>query len=88
VHQARAREIGIRYFERLLAEPVGEGARNERRLVVAEGMIRGPEQYGLLATHLVDQAGASAIFNDALRLQSDVTADDGGVLDSLLPKPQ
>jgi hypothetical protein len=87
-HQARAREIGIQYFERLLSEPVGEGARNERRLVVAEGMIRGPEQYGLLAAHLVDQAGASAIFNDALRLQSDVTADDGGMLDSLLPKPK
>jgi hypothetical protein len=88
MHQARAREIGIQYFERLLSEPVGEGARNERRLVVAEGMVRGPDQYGLVATHLVDQAGASAVFDDALRLQRDVLADDGGVLDSLLPKRQ
>jgi hypothetical protein len=84
-HQARAREIGIQYFERLLAEPVGEGARNERRLVVAESMPGGPEQYGLLAAHLVDREGAERIFGDASRLQWDVLADSGGVLDQLLP---
>jgi hypothetical protein len=87
MHQARAREIGIQYFERLLGEPVGEGARNERRLVVAEDMTRGPEQYGLLSAHLVDRAGAWKIFADPSRLQWDVMADDGGVLDSLLPRP-
>jgi hypothetical protein len=87
VHQARAREIGVQYFERLLAEPVGEGARTERRLVVAENVWTGPDQYGLLATHLVDQMGSVAVFDDPLRMQSDVLADHGGILESLLPGP-
>jgi hypothetical protein len=39
----------------------------------------------LLAAHLVDQAGGEDVFGDALRLQQDVLADDGGGLDSLLP---
>lgn len=85
VHQARAREIGVQYFERLLAEPVGEGARNERRLVVSEGVFKPAEQYGLLATHLVDQGAGELVFGDPLRLQWDVLADHGGVLDELLP---
>jgi hypothetical protein len=84
-HQARAREIGIQYFERLLKEPVGEGARSERRLVIAEGMSRGPEQYGALSAHLVDQAGGEKVFGDASRLQWDVLADDGGELNRVLP---
>ncbi len=84
-HQARAREIGIQYFERLLKEPVGEGARNERRIVVAEQLPNAPAQYGLLATHLVDQAGGAAVFDDPLRLQWDVLGDDGGALDAILP---
>ncbi len=86
VHQARAREIGIQYFERLLQEPVGEGARNERRLVVAEQLFQGSEQYGLLATHLVDQAGGVSVFADPLRMQWDVLGDNGAALDALLPR--
>src|SRR5208282_5478667 len=85
VHQARAREIGVQYFERLLREPVGEGARNERRLVVAEQLPHASEQYGLLATHLVDQAGGATIFGDPVRMQWDVLGDDAAALDALLP---
>ncbi len=84
-HQARAREIGIQYFERLLREPVGEGARNERRLVVAEQLPQASEQYGLLATHLVDQAGGKTIFGDPYRMQWDVLGEDAATLDLLLP---
>src|SRR5262249_50307436 len=83
MHQARAREIGIQYFERLLEEPIGEGARNERRLIVAENRTTAPAQYGLLSAHLVDQSAATLIFGDPLRLQYDVLADDGGALESL-----
>lgn len=83
-HQARAREIGVQYFERLLEEPMTEGARNERRMVIAEEMTVG-EQYGLLSAHLVDRRGAERVFGDASRLQSDVLADDGGVLEQLVP---
>ncbi len=85
-HQARAREIGIQYFERLLHEPVGEGARNERRMVVTEQVWQASEQYGLLAAHLVDQAAGAAIFDDPLRMQWDVLGDDGAALDALLPR--
>jgi hypothetical protein len=84
-HQARAREIGVQYFERLLAEPVGEGARSERRMIISESIGKASEQYGLLATHLVDQESAALVFEDPLRLQWDVLADDGGALDELLP---
>ena len=85
VHQARAREIGVQYFERLLGETMGEGASLERRLVVAESLFNGADQYGLLAAHLVDQIGSSDVFGDAFRLQRDALADDGGMLDTLLP---
>ena len=86
VHQARAREIAVRYFERLLGEKVGEGASSEQRLIIAEERFGGADQYGLLAAHLVDQAGGEDVFGDALRLQQDVLSGDGGLLDSLLPK--
>ncbi len=87
-HQARAREIGVQYFERLLAEPAGEGARNERRMVISESVGKASDQYGLLATHLVDQEGGGLVFEDPLRLQWDVLADNGGALDELLaPSP-
>jgi hypothetical protein len=86
VHQARAREIGIQYFERLLREPVGEGARNERRMVVAEGFFHSADQYGLLSAHLVDQTGGAVIFEDPLRMQWDVLGEDHGVLEALLPR--
>jgi hypothetical protein len=87
MHQARAREIGIQYFERLLDERAGEGARNERRLVVAEHMTAPSEQLGLLSAHLVDEGGAAAIFADPLRLQWDALGDvDVATLDSLFQR--
>lgn len=86
VHQARARELGVQYFERLLAEPVGEGARNERRLVVSESVFAQADQYGLLALHLVDQAASADVFGDPLRLQWDALGDPGGALDAVLPR--
>jgi hypothetical protein len=85
MHQARAREIGIQYFERLLGEHAGEGARNERRMVVAEHMIAPSDQLGLLSAHLVDERGATVIFADPLRLQRDALGDlDPTTLDLLL----
>jgi hypothetical protein len=85
-HQSRAREISVQFFERLLAEPVGEGARGERRLIVAEGRTLARDQMGLVATHVVDRVGAAAIFADPERLQRDAMAEDDGALDELLPR--
>jgi hypothetical protein len=45
------------------------------------------DQRGALAAHEVDREHASAIFGDADRLQSDVMADTGGILDRLFPSP-
>jgi len=84
MHQARAREIGIQYFERLLGEHAGEGARNERRLVVAEHMTAPSDQLGLLSAHLVDEEGAAVVFGDPLRLQWDALGDvDAATLDAV-----
>lgn len=85
-HQSRAREISVQYFERLLAEPVGEGASGERRLIVAEGLTGAAEQVGLVTTHAVDRVGAAVIFGEADRLQRDAMAEDDGALDELLPR--
>lgn len=85
-HQARAREIGVQYFQRLLKERPGEGARNEQRLVVSEGLWKPAQQYGLLVAHIVDQVGSDQVFGDPMRLQWDVLSDDDGSLDRLLPQ--
>jgi hypothetical protein len=87
-HQARARDIGVQYFERLLAEPVAEGAQGERRLIVAEGVMDAAGQVGLAAAHAVDRVGGAVIFGEPARLQRDALADDGGALDAVLPVPQ
>src|SRR5262249_33769380 len=84
-HQARAREVAVQYFERLLGETISEGASREDRLVIIEGQFRAPDQRGGLAAHEVDRAYASIIFGSPSRLQSDVMADTGGLLDKLLP---
>jgi hypothetical protein len=84
-HQARAREVAVQYFERMLGEAVSEGASGEDRLVVVENQPSAADQRGALAAHEVDREHASAIFGDASRLQSDVMADSGGMLDRLLP---
>jgi hypothetical protein len=85
-HQARAREIGVQYFERLLKEPQSEGARGERRLVVSEGLGKPAQQYGLVSAHIVDQVGSEQVFADPFRIQSDVLADDGGALEAIFPR--
>jgi hypothetical protein len=87
MHQARAREIGIQYFERLLGEHAGEGARNEQRLVVAEHMTAPSDQLGLLSAHLVDEEGAAVVFGDPLRLQWDALGDvDPATLDTVFQR--
>jgi hypothetical protein len=86
-HQARAREIAVQYFERRLGEAAAEGASGEDRLVVIESRFDPGEQRGALAAHEVDRRYAGVIFGEPDRLQSDVLADSGGLLDELLPPP-
>jgi hypothetical protein len=84
-HQARAREIAVQYFERRLGERASEGASGEDRLVVVESQLRAADQRGGLAAHEVDRRYALAVFRKPNRLQWDVLADSGGLLEKLLP---
>jgi hypothetical protein len=85
-HQARASEIAVQYFERRLGEQASEGASGEERLVVLEGQPAPADQRGGLAAHDVDRRCALFIFGEPNRLQSDVLADSGGLLDRLVPR--
>ena len=84
-HQSRARELAVQYFERMLGETIGEGARHEKRLVVLESVNKAADQRGLLAAHYVDREHAELFFGDPDRLQWDVLADGGSLLTELLP---
>ena len=83
-HQSRARELAVQYFERMLGETIGEGARHEKRLVVLESVNKAADQRGLLAAHYVDREHAEIFFGDPDRLQWDVLADGGSLLNELL----
>lgn len=84
-HQSRARELAVQYFERMLGETIGEGARHEKRLVILESVNKAADQRGLLAAHYVDREHAELFFGDPDRLQWDVLADGGSLLPELLP---
>ncbi|MFY0566894.1 hypothetical protein ACN28E_24060 [Archangium lansingense] len=84
--QARAREVSLQYFERLLREPKqGEGASREERIVVVEA-FGSREPLEALATHELDQDAAAGLLGDKFRLQSDLLAPYATeYLDELLP---
>lgn len=84
--QARAREISVQYFERLLGEPKQqEGASREERLVVVEA-FGSREPLEVLGTHELDQDIGAGLFGDKLIMQSDLLAPYAAeYLDVLLP---
>lgn len=83
--QARAREISVQYFERVLGERTGEGASTEGRLVVTEDFNRGKD-VELLAAHVLDQEAGGLLLGDPKRLQRDALAEAAAeVLQELLP---
>lgn len=84
-HQSRAGELAVQYFARLLGETLGEGARQEKRLVVLESVNQAADQRGVLAAHFVDREHAERIFGEPDRLQWDVLAEGGSLLNELLP---
>ena len=86
-HQARGREISVRYFERLLGEPPAtEGARTEGRIVVLEGTFASGPPVTLLATHALDRRLGALLFDDPQFLQRDVLGRFADApLDALFP---
>ena len=70
-HQARARSLGMQYFQKRLGEPPGA----EERVSYAEGVADAEEALALVGTRRADRAIASAFFGDPHRLQRDVLGD-------------
>jgi hypothetical protein len=71
VHQARARSLGLQYFQRRFGETAGE----EKRVVFAEAAADPNEARALIGTRRLDRAIARAFFGDEKRLQRDVLGD-------------
>ena len=70
-HQARARSLGMQYFQKRFGEPPGA----ETRVTYAEGIDDPEEAVALVGTRRLDRAIATAFFGDAKRLQRDVLGD-------------
>ncbi len=84
-HQARAREIAVQYFERLLVERAAEGAAGEGRLVVLEAPSGRGRPEDLAADHFVDRRLSDLLFDDPAFLQRDAVGRYAGPhLDRLL----
>jgi hypothetical protein len=70
-HQARARSLGLQYFQARFREEPGE----ERRVAYAESISDPLQARELVGTRRLDRAIAEAFFGDAKRLQRDVLGD-------------
>lgn len=70
-HQARARSLGMQYFQRRFRE--AEGA--EDRVTYGENISSEAEALTLIGTKQLDKKIAVAFFGDAKRLQRDVLGD-------------
>jgi hypothetical protein len=70
-HQARARSLGMQYFQLRLREHPGA----DERVTYGEGIETEDEAIALVATRRVDRRIAGAFFGDEKRLQRDVLGD-------------
>jgi hypothetical protein len=70
-HQARARSLGMQYFQRRFGEEPGE----ERRVAYAEAAQDVEHARTLVGTRRLDRVIAGAFFADERRLQRDVLGD-------------
>ena len=86
VHQARAQNRILQYFERKLGRATGVGAQRENGLVCLEGQFDEASAMALLARHYVDREAAQMLFADSSRLQRDLLADAAALhLHRILP---
>ncbi len=70
-HQARARNLPLQYFQRVLGEPRG----HERRVTFAEAVQSVDAALTLVGTQRLDRKMAEAFFGDPQRLQRDILGD-------------
>jgi hypothetical protein len=71
VHQARARSLGLQYFQRRF----GEAPQEEKRVAYAEAASDVWQARDLVGTRRLDRLIAGAFFGDQKRLQRDVLGD-------------
>jgi hypothetical protein len=69
-HMARAGEVSLQYFLRLLGEAEEGG-----RVIYAESLWQPHDAMELLATHRVDQGAGAAFFGEPRRMHRDLLAD-------------
>ncbi len=71
-HQARARSLGMQYFERVL---LGETRDVEERVTYAEAVDTVAAAVELVGTQRLDRVMARAFFGDEMRMQRDLLGD-------------
>jgi hypothetical protein len=71
VHQARARSLGLQYFQKRF----GEAPEEEKRVAYAESASDAWQARELVGTRRLDRTIAGAFFGDQKRLQRDVLGD-------------
>jgi len=74
-HQARYRQSSKLYFQRLLGERDGLGAKGEHHVLYAENAATEDEAIDLLATHLLDRELGIFFMKSPLALQQDVLGE-------------
>jgi hypothetical protein len=80
-HQARARSLGMQYFQQRFGEAPGQ----ETRVTYGEGIDDADQAVALVGKRRVDRAIAAAFFGDEKRLQRDVLADAATALLATTP---
>ena len=81
VHQARANNIQMQYFQALLG---AESLENDRRVIYAESIRDARGALDLLGTHILDRAIAIDFFASPTRMQRDLLGDAAkGILPTL-----
>ena len=84
-HAPRYKESTRTYFQRLLGETQGLGAKGEEQVVYAEGALTEAEAIRLGAEHLLNRELGRFFMKSSVALQEDVLGDAAkDVLDDLL----
>ncbi len=74
-HQARYRNAALQYFDKVLDQKEGTGARLEDRIVYGENIHGLDAAIDILARHLMDQQSSKDLFGSKSKLQEDLMAD-------------
>jgi len=74
-HQSRYRNASLQYFDLILKQEEGAGARSEDRIVYGENIHGLDAAIDILARHIMDQQSSLDLFGSKTKLQEDLMAD-------------